>query len=122
MTTDDEWVEPEPHPLWEYPAYPRSKVHELMNFDLAAPVPNKPIKVAGTIDLTSGARLSGERESNGVGGGGGRGGGGREGGREESCNAVVMWLDYQLSEQHVTTTGLIQVIYNVAALHGVRVY
>ena len=115
MTADDEWVEPEPHPLWEYPAYPRSKVHELMNFDLAAPVPNKPIKVAGTVDLVSGARLSGEMESNGVGGGGG--GGGREGGREGSCNAVVMWLDYQLSEQHVTTTGLIQVIYNVVALY-----
>jgi hypothetical protein len=91
VNSDDEWVEPEMHPLWEYPTYPRSKVYTLMNFDLAAPVPSTPIRVGGVMELTHPPLPSGN--------GGGRG-------REGRCNGVVLWMDYQLTDQITTTTGL----------------
>ena len=94
VNSDDEWVEPEMHPLWEYPTYPRSKVYTLMNFDLAAPVPSTPIRVGGVMELTHPPLPSGN--------GGGRG-------REGRCNGVVLWMDYQLTDQITTTTGLTKV-------------
>ena len=85
VTTEDEWVEPEMHPLWEYPAYPRSEVHTLMNFDLTSHIPNTITRASGTMQLTSSSCQTGR------------------------CNAVVMWMDYQLSEQYRSTTGLVKV-------------
>ena len=97
MNSDDEWVEPEMHSLWEYPAYPRSEVVALMNFDLTTPVPITPMRGGGVIEVTH------QLGSNGGGrGGGGGGGGGR-------CNGVVLWMDYQLTDKIITTTGLIKV-------------
>ena len=101
MASDDEWVEPETHPLWEYPAYPCSDVHTLMNFDLTSPVPSTAVRTGGMIDLTDGGRTQGGDREGGVGRGGRR------------CNAVVLWMDYQLSEQHRSTTGLVKVWVNV---------
>ena len=100
----DEWVEPEMHPLWEYPTYPRSEVHTLMTFNLASPIPSSPIMVGGTMELTRRSPLSNGSSRYCEGGQGGQGavGSGR-------CNAVVLWMDYQLSEQHTSTTGLIKV-------------
>ena len=103
MDSDDEWVEPEMHPLWEYPAYPRSKVHTLMTFDLTSPIPSTPIKVGGVMELTH-PPLTGNSCGSGGGGVGGEGGGG---GRR--CNGVVLWMDYQLTDQFTTTTGLVKV-------------
>ena len=92
MMSDDEWVEPETHPLWEYPAYPRSAVHTLMNFDLTSPVPSTTVRTSGTIDLIS-DQLSSDGGSKG----------------RQCCNAVVVWMDYQLLEQYRSTTGLVKV-------------
>lgn len=90
VTTEDEWVEPETHPLWEYPAYPRSEVHTLMNFDLTSHVPNTITRASGTMQLTSDSNSSSCQT-------------------ERRCNAVVLWMDYQLSEQYRSTTGLVKV-------------
>ena len=106
VTSDDEWVEPETHPLWEYPAYPYSDVHTLMNFDLTSPVPSTTVRTGGTVELTGG-RQTQEGDSEG-----GEGRGGRR------CNAVVLWMDYQLSEQHRSTTGLVKVWVNVVLEYG----
>ena len=94
MNSDNEWVEPDVHSLWEYPAYPRSDVHTLMNFDLSSPVPSSPIRVGGAMELTHPPITEGESGSS-VGGG--------------RCNGVVLWMDYQLTDHHITTTGLVKV-------------
>ena len=91
VNSDDEWVEPEMHPLWEYPAHPRSKVYTLMNFDLIALVPSTPIRVGGVMELTHPPLPSSSR------------------GGEGRCNGVVLWMDYQLTDQITTTTGLMTV-------------
>ena len=98
VTCEDEWVEPETHPLWEYPAYPCSEVHTLINFDLTSPVPSTTIRSCGMMELTGEKQAMDSK-------------GGEEGGVRQ-CNAVVLWMDYQLSEQHRSTTGLVKVWVN----------
>ena len=88
------------HPLWEYPAYPRSDVIKLMTFNLSSPVPSTPIRAVGTIDLTH-PPINGSTNTSSEGGGGGDG--------SRRCNGVVMWMDYQLTDQHISTTGLVKV-------------
>ena len=57
-TTTAEGIEAEPHPLWEYPAYPRSEVVELMTFDLTVGVPEKAVlKNEGEISLNDGGSV-----------------------------------------------------------------
>ena len=107
MGSDDEWAEPEMHPLWEYPSYPCSDVHTLMTFDLTSPVPSALMRMSGTMELTH-QQLSMDTRSNG-----GRNSE-REGGRDgvdggRRCNAVVFWMEYQLSDKHRSTTGLTKV-------------
>ena len=83
-STCEEGTEPEPHSLWEYPSYACSDVHELINFDLGSPVPES------TNLLSSGEIV--------LGGGPGR-----------PCHAVVLWMDYQLVANVLTSTGLLEV-------------
>ena len=87
------------HPLWEYPAYPRSDVIKLMTFNLSSPVPSTPIRAVGTIDLTHPPSINASTSSEGGGGGD----------VSRRCNGVVMWMDYQLTDQHISTTGLVKV-------------
>ena len=76
-------MEPEPHPLWEYPSHARSEVCELMNFDLSCPVPeNTTLSASGSMMLND---LS------------------------KTCHGVVLWMDYQLTDELVSTTGLLKV-------------
>ena len=63
---DDEWVEPETHPLWEFSTYPRSAVHTLMNFDLTSPVPSTTVRTSGTIDLISDQLSSNDGNDGGI--------------------------------------------------------
>lgn len=84
VSTTEEGVEPEPHPLWEYPAYARSEVTELMNFDLCSLVPEAmTLRATGVIPLN---KL-----------------------QSKPCHGVVLWMDYQLSENTSASTGLIKV-------------
>ena len=79
-STTPEGIEAEPHPLWEYPSYPRSAVHTLMTFDFSAPIlRNSSLKVGGDIPLNQ---------------------------RDGPCHAVVMWMDYELADTVSTSTGL----------------
>ena len=76
-------MEPEPHPLWEYPSHARSDVCELMNFDLTCPVPeNTTQSVNGSMVLNT---------------------------LNETCHGVVLWMDYQLTDEITSTTGLLKV-------------
>ena len=93
MTSDNEWVEPEMHPLWEYPSYPRSDTLKLMTFDLSCPVPSTLMRETGVMEIAHPPAI--------IDGGQGEGGG--------RCNGVVLWMDYQLTDQHTTTTGLVKV-------------
>lgn len=84
----------EPHPLWEYPSYPRSDVHNLMSFDFAARIPSKSLLLdSGEIELT---------------------------GQQGPCHAVVLWMDYELTDTIRTTTGLKQVSASWCVVLGLR--
>lgn len=42
----------EPHPLWEYPCYPLSDVHELFNIDIGGEIDEKIFNLNNIIKLT----------------------------------------------------------------------
>lgn len=75
--TTPEGVEAEPHPLWEYPSYPRSAVHRVMTFDFTQTIPSRSV-----------VREKGEMFLEGP------------------CHAVVLWMEYGLTGRLLTTTGL----------------
>lgn len=70
--------EAEPHPLWEYPCRALSKPRPVMTFDFTQCVPEQPINSQGTVPLT------------------GRG----------CCHGVVLWMEYQLTEDITVSMGL----------------
>lgn len=70
--------EAEPHPLWEYPCCALSKPRPVMTFDFTQCVPEQPINSQGTVPLT------------------GRG----------CCHGVVLWMEYQLTEDITVSMGL----------------
>ncbi|XP_065147726.1 protein arginine N-methyltransferase 7 [Paramisgurnus dabryanus] len=70
--------EAEPHPLWEYPCRALSKPRPVMTFDFTRCVPEQPINSQGTVPLT------------------GRG----------CCHGVVLWMEYQLTEDITVSMGL----------------
>ena len=75
-----EGIEAEPHPLWEYPSYPRSDVHALLTFDFSKSVQDKDLlDVEGEMVL---------RERGGP------------------CNGVVLWMEYALTKDVSVSTGL----------------
>ena len=79
-TTTPEGIEAEPHPLWEYSSYARSGVHDLMTFDFSAAIPsNTLLEENGEMVLDC-----------------------------SPCHAVVLWMEYTLTEITATTasTGL----------------
>ena len=90
VSAKEEWVEPEPHPLWEYPSYARSEARHLMTFDLSSSIPHTIMKSTGTMNLINESEKPGGEEGC-------------------PCNAVVLWMDYQLSDNQVSTTGLVKV-------------
>ena len=81
---EEEGVEPEPHPLWEYPSYARSAVHTLLTFDLTSCTP----------DRSSAFTLTGEVPLNEL---------------SKPCHGVVLWMDYRLNTDTTTSTGLLEV-------------
>ena len=82
-TTTAEGIETEPHPLWEYPAYPRSEVIELLTFDLTTDVPEKAVlKNEGEIPLND---------------------------LNKPCHGVVLWMDYRLTDARTASGGLLKV-------------
>ncbi|XP_048014359.1 protein arginine N-methyltransferase 7 [Megalobrama amblycephala] len=70
--------EAEPHPLWEYPCHALTKPRPVMTFDFMQCVPEQPINSEGTVPFT------------------GRG----------CCHAVVLWMEYQLTEDITVSMGL----------------
>lgn len=82
-TTTAEGIEAEPHPLWEYPAYPRSEVTELLTFDLTVDVPEKTIlKNEGEIALND---------------------------LNKPCHGVALWMEYHLTDARTVSGGLVKV-------------
>jgi hypothetical protein len=82
-TTTAEGIEAEPHPLWEYPAYPRSEVTELLTFDLTVGVPEKAVlKNEGEIALND---------------------------LNKPCHGVSLWMEYRLTDTRTVSGGLIKV-------------
>ena len=82
-TTTAEGIEAEPHPLWEYPAYARSDVAELLTFDLTNPVPEKAtLKVEGEIVLND---------------------------FNKPCHGVALWMEYHLTDSLSSSGGLLKV-------------
>ncbi|XP_078602740.1 protein arginine N-methyltransferase 7-like [Branchiostoma floridae x Branchiostoma japonicum] len=69
----------EPHPLWEYPGVGVSNPVTLMNFDLTQSVPTENMVATGDIPFT----------------------------RSGSCNAVALWMNYDLlgDGRHTMSTG-----------------
>lgn len=58
-------------------------MHELINFDLSCPVPeNTTLSVSGSMMLND---------------------------FNKTCHGVVLWMDYQLTDELVSTTGLLKV-------------
>ena len=82
-TTTAEGIEAEPHPLWEYPAYPRSEVTELLTFDLTVGVPEKAVlKNEGEIALND---------------------------LNKPCHGVALWMEYRLTDARTVSGGLVKV-------------
>ena len=80
-------MEPEPHPLWEYPCYSRSQICELVNFDFTSPVPeNTILRGSGVISLDTASCHN-----------------------DCPCQGVVLWMEYKLADDVTTSTGLIKV-------------
>lgn len=70
--------EAEPHPLWEYPCRALAKPCPVMTFDFTQCVPEQPINSQGTVPFT------------------GRG----------CCHGVVLWMEYQLTDDITVSMGL----------------
>ncbi|KAK7915358.1 hypothetical protein WMY93_011119 [Mugilogobius chulae] len=70
--------EAEPHSLWEYPCRALTSSTEVMSFNFTQCVPQKPLTSQGSLRFTRNGR----------------------------CHAVVMWMDYHLTEDVTVSTGL----------------
>ena len=82
-TTTAEGIEAEPHPLWEYPTYPRSEITELLTFDLTVGVPEKAmLKNEGEIALSD---------------------------LNKPCHGVALWMEYRLTDARTVSGGLVKV-------------
>ncbi|KAM8947509.1 protein arginine N-methyltransferase 7 [Pelodytes ibericus] len=73
--------EAEPHPLWEYPCRALSDPTKVMTFDFREPVPSEEMKSEGSMNLV----------------------------RSGECHGVVLWMEYQLTEDVSVSTGLLGV-------------
>ncbi|XP_076878322.1 protein arginine N-methyltransferase 7 [Brachyhypopomus gauderio] len=72
--------EAEPHPLWEYPCRALTKPHPVMTFDFQQCVPEQPIISEGSVPLT----------------------------RRGRCHGVVLWMEYNLTDDITVSMGLTQ--------------
>ncbi|KAI7812114.1 protein arginine N-methyltransferase 7, partial [Triplophysa rosa] len=70
--------EAEPHPLWEYPCRALAKPRPVMTFDFTQCVPEQPINKQGTVPFT----------------------------RRGCCHGVVLWMEYQLTDDITVSMGL----------------
>ncbi|XP_056596506.1 protein arginine N-methyltransferase 7 [Triplophysa dalaica] len=70
--------EAEPHPLWEYPCRALAKPRPVMTFDFTQCVPEQPINKQGTVPFT----------------------------RRGCCHGVVLWMEYQLTDDITVNMGL----------------
>ncbi|KAM9301559.1 protein arginine N-methyltransferase 7 [Gastrophryne carolinensis] len=73
--------EAEPHGLWEYPCRALSDPVKVMAFDFRETVPNADVTSEGSINLV----------------------------RTGRCHGVVLWMEYQLTEDISVSTGLLDV-------------
>ncbi|XP_044125467.1 protein arginine N-methyltransferase 7 [Bufo gargarizans] len=73
--------EAEPHPLWEYPCRALSDPTKVITFDFREKVPTEEMKAEGSLNLV----------------------------RSGLCHGVVLWMEYQLTEDIAISTGLLQV-------------
>ncbi|KAL5466844.1 hypothetical protein EMCRGX_G030995 [Ephydatia muelleri] len=81
VITSPELVEPESHPLWEYPCQPLSEAVDLMQFDVSVPVPESTrLRSEGSWPLCWADGRA-------------------------SCHAVVLWMDAVLSEGRIASSG-----------------
>lgn len=81
VITSPELVDPESHPLWEYPCQPLSGVVDIMEFNISTPVPeNTALQAMGSFPLLWADGLA-------------------------HCHAVVLWMDAMLSEGISTSGG-----------------
>uniref|UniRef100_A0A8C5QGZ0 Protein arginine N-methyltransferase n=1 Tax=Leptobrachium leishanense TaxID=445787 RepID=A0A8C5QGZ0_9ANUR len=71
--------EAEPHPLWEYPCRALSDPTKVMTFDFREPVPTEDMKSEGSFNLV----------------------------RSGESHGVVLWMEYQLTEDISLSTGLL---------------
>ncbi|KAF6724501.1 Protein arginine N-methyltransferase 7 [Oryzias melastigma] len=70
--------EAEPHPLWEYPCRALTPSAAVMTFDFTQCVPTQPISSQGSLPLVRSGR----------------------------CHGVVLWMEYQLTDDISVSTGL----------------
>ncbi|KAM5138864.1 protein arginine N-methyltransferase 7 [Mantella aurantiaca] len=73
--------EAEPHALWEYPCRSLSQPVKAMTFDFYGTVPDNDVTSEGSVSLV----------------------------RPGRCHAVVLWMEYQLTEDISVSTGLLEV-------------
>ncbi len=85
-STTPEGIEAEPHPLWEYPSYPCSDVHDLMTFDFGGSCP-------GEVQLRERGEILLARQ-------------------DIPCHAVVLWMEFVLTADVKTSTGLKRVSFD----------
>ncbi|XP_018421871.1 PREDICTED: protein arginine N-methyltransferase 7 [Nanorana parkeri] len=73
--------EAEPHALWEYPCRALSQPVKVMTFDFRKTIPVNDVKSEGSVSLVRSGR----------------------------CHGVVLWMEYQLTEDISVSTGLLEV-------------
>uniref|UniRef100_A0A8C5K4Q5 Protein arginine N-methyltransferase n=1 Tax=Jaculus jaculus TaxID=51337 RepID=A0A8C5K4Q5_JACJA len=72
--------EAEPHPLWEYPCRSLSEPQRILTFDFQQPVPQQPIRAAGSMELR----------------------------RPGKTHGAVLWMEYHLTPDSTVSTGLLE--------------
>ncbi|XP_036881169.1 protein arginine N-methyltransferase 7 isoform X1 [Manis javanica] len=72
--------EAEPHPLWEYPCRRLSEPQHILTFDFRQPVPPRPVRAEGFIELRRPGRSHG----------------------------VVLWMEHHLTPDSTVSTGLLK--------------
>ncbi|XP_027261715.1 protein arginine N-methyltransferase 7 isoform X4 [Cricetulus griseus] len=70
--------EAEPHPLWEYPCRSLSEPQQILTFDFQQPVPQKPVRAEGSMELR----------------------------RPGKSHGAVLWMEYHLTPDSTVSTGL----------------
>ncbi|PIO39494.1 hypothetical protein AB205_0136680 [Aquarana catesbeiana] len=73
--------EAEPHALWEYPCRALSQPVKVLSFDFMETVPANDMKAEGSMSLVRSGR----------------------------CHGIVLWMEYQLTEDISVSTGLLEV-------------